>query len=96
MQAAFLDKLLRLDWNGFKGNMKLVIDALRERNHLLETAPHLTHWIPIMVPFYSWFRWPHSLLIFGMKIYDALAGVFAHVLLHSIVLTSNKLYHALS
>ena len=74
LQAAFLNHLLRGRIESFKVNFNLVVNALKERNHLLKTAPHLTNWIPIMVPFYDWLRWPHSLLLFGMKLYDYLAG----------------------
>lgn len=40
----------KLDYN----QHKLVREALRERSYFLETAPHLSQWIPIMIPVDKW------------------------------------------
>lgn len=55
-----------------QGNIKLVMEALRERGYLLKNAPHLTSAAPFIVPAYKWFD-----KIFygvGLKMYDLLAG----------------------
>ena len=31
-----------------------------------------------MVPFYDWFKWPNSLLLAGMKLYDLMAAFPKH------------------
>jgi glycerol-3-phosphate dehydrogenase len=41
-----------------------VVEALRERRYFLDTAPHLSQWLPIMIPYF----WA------GTKFYDFLAG----------------------
>ncbi|MGV3484705.1 MAG: glycerol-3-phosphate dehydrogenase/oxidase [Planctomycetaceae bacterium] len=55
-----------------QGDVKLVLEALRERGRLLRNAPHLTHSMPFVIPCYHWrdvpFYWS------GLKLYDALAG----------------------
>jgi len=69
----------------FTGEIKLVLDAHRERRFLLETQPHLTNWVPIAVPIQKWFVWPPPLghplfslvgitLPFVMKFYDSLSN----------------------
>jgi len=42
----------------FVSTFKMVMGCQRERNHLLKTAPHLTNWIPLVVPIDRWFLWP--------------------------------------
>src|SRR6218665_3447015 len=37
-----------------QGNIKLVMEALRERGLLLKNAPHLTRIQPFVLPAYSW------------------------------------------
>ncbi len=55
-----------------QGNLKLVMEALRERGLLLENAPHLTHIQPFVLPVYSWWKkWYYAL---GLKIYDLMSG----------------------
>lgn len=44
------------------GQLHLVQDALRERRHLIDIAPHLSRSIPIIVPIYN--PWP-QLLFYG-------------------------------
>jgi hypothetical protein len=51
---------------------KLVKDALRERRYFLDTAPHLSMWLPIMIPLDSWWKAPYFWA--GTKMYDILAG----------------------
>lgn len=51
---------------------KLVKEALRERRYFLNTAPHLSNWLPIMVPLQKWWQAPYFWA--GTKFYDYLAG----------------------
>lgn len=51
---------------------KLVKEALRERSYFLKTAPHLSNWLPIMVPVQKWWQAPYFWA--GTKFYDYLAG----------------------
>lgn len=54
-----------------QGNVRLVMDALRERERLRRNAPHLVHTRPFVVPAYRWgARLYYGL---GLKLYDALA-----------------------
>lgn len=47
-------------------------EALRERRFFLDTAPHLSSWLPIMIPLDSWWKAPYFWA--GTKAYDFLAG----------------------
>lgn len=51
---------------------KLVKEALRERKYFLDTAPHLSMWLPIMIPIQKWWQAPYFWA--GTKFYDLLAG----------------------
>jgi glycerol-3-phosphate dehydrogenase len=51
---------------------KLVVEALRERRYFLDTAPHLSSWLPIMIPVNKWWQAPYFWA--GTKFYDLLAG----------------------
>ena len=51
---------------------KLVKEALRERKYFLDTAPHLSFWLPIMLPIDRWWKAPYYWA--GTKFYDLLAG----------------------
>ena len=51
---------------------KLVKEALRERKYFLDTAPHLSMWLPIMLPIQKWWQAPYFWM--GTKAYDLLAG----------------------
>jgi glycerol-3-phosphate dehydrogenase len=51
---------------------KLVVEALRERRYFLDTAPHLSSWLPIMIPIGKWWQAPYFWA--GTKFYDFLAG----------------------
>lgn len=59
------------------GQLHLVQDALRERRHLINIAPHLSRPLPIIVPLYH--SYPAMLFYgpyfyFGVKAYDFFAG----------------------
>jgi glycerol-3-phosphate dehydrogenase len=55
-----------------QGNIKLVMEALKERGLLLKNAPHLVHNQQFVVPNYKW--WEKSFYGIGLKIYDKMAG----------------------
>ena len=55
-----------------QGNIKLVIEALKERGLLLKNAPHLVHNQKFVVPNYKW--WEKPFYGIGLKIYDKMAG----------------------
>jgi glycerol-3-phosphate dehydrogenase len=70
----------------FREEIRMVLNCHRERRFLLETQPHLTHWMPIAVPLTKWIVWPPpfnypplalgplGLLPIFFKLYDALSG----------------------
>ena len=65
----YLEKAVwELDYNQYK----LVKEALRERKYFLDTAPHLSMWLPIMLPLQHWWQAPY--FWGGTKFYDFLAG----------------------
>ncbi|MCJ1237798.1 mitochondrial glycerol-3-phosphate dehydrogenase [Varicellaria rhodocarpa] len=65
----YLEKAVwELDYNQYK----LVKEALRERKYFLDTAPHLSNWLPIMLPIQKWWQAPYFWM--GTKAYDFLAG----------------------
>ena len=65
----YLEKAVwELDYNQYK----LVKEALRERKYFLNTAPHLSQWLPIMVPVNKVWQAPYFWA--GCKAYDLLAG----------------------
>lgn len=51
---------------------KLVKEALKERRVFLNTAPHLSHMLPLLLPIYTWWQLPYYYA--GCKLYDFLAG----------------------
>ncbi len=53
-------------------NLTLVLDALRERGHMLRNAPHLVHDLSFVVPAYSNFSLPYYGL--GLKVYERMSG----------------------
>lgn len=53
-------------------NITLVMDALRERGHMLRNAPHLVHNLEFVVPAYDYFSLPYY--GFGLKVYERLSG----------------------
>ncbi|TVY32165.1 Glycerol-3-phosphate dehydrogenase, mitochondrial [Lachnellula subtilissima] len=65
----YLEKaVFEMDYNQYA----LVKEALRERKFFLETAPHLSSWLPIMLPLDKWWKAPYYWV--GTKAYDFLAG----------------------
>ncbi|EXJ82685.1 glycerol-3-phosphate dehydrogenase [Capronia epimyces CBS 606.96] len=59
-------------WNLDYNQYQLVKEALRERKSFLYTAPHLSSWLPIMLPLQKWWQLPYFWA--GTKFYDLLAG----------------------
>ncbi|KIV83411.1 hypothetical protein PV11_05442 [Exophiala sideris] len=59
-------------WNLDYNQYQLVKEALRERKSFLYTAPHLSSWLPIMLPLQKWWQLPYFWA--GTKAYDFLAG----------------------
>lgn len=55
-----------------QGNLRLVLEALKERGILLKNAPHLTTNQRFVIPVYSFFRTFYYAL--GLKIYDWMSG----------------------
>jgi glycerol-3-phosphate dehydrogenase len=53
-------------------NLTLVLDALRERGHMLRNAPHLVHDLCFVVPAYNYFSLPYYGV--GLKVYEMLSG----------------------
>lgn len=55
-----------------QGNLKLVLEALRERGFMLANAPHLTRVQEFIIPVYSFFdKWFYGI---GLALYDFLSG----------------------
>ena len=55
-----------------QGNVKLVIEALKERGLMMKNAPHLVKNQRFIVPNYKWWEGPFYGI--GLKIYDWMAG----------------------
>lgn len=55
-----------------QGNIKLVMDALKERGILKKNAPHLVKNQSFIVPNYKWWEGPYYGL--GLKVYDWMSG----------------------
>jgi glycerol-3-phosphate dehydrogenase len=55
-----------------QGNIKLVMEALKERGILLKNAPHLVKNQAFIVPNYKWWEGPYYGI--GLKVYDWMAG----------------------
>ncbi len=53
-------------------NVRLVLDALKERGHMLRNAPHLVHRLPFVVPVYGWAGLPYYGM--GLKVYERMSG----------------------
>ncbi|KAG6336876.1 hypothetical protein ID866_2202 [Astraeus odoratus] len=60
--------VMELDYEQYK----LVREALHERRIFLQTAPYLSHMLPIMLPIYKYWQVPYYWA--GCKMYDLLAG----------------------
>ncbi|NXQ19703.1 GPDM protein, partial [Peucedramus taeniatus] len=65
---------------------RMVKEALEERAHLLQSAPHLSAPLPIMLPIYKWWQLPYYWI--GIKLYDLVAG--SQCLKSSYVLTKGR------
>lgn len=72
-----------------KDQLNLVIEALNERAHLLNTAPHLSKVLPIIIPIYNYWQIPYYYL--GCKFYDLFAG--NQNLRKSFTLSKNQMNH---
>ena len=55
-----------------RGNLRLVVDALRERGRLTRNAPHLVQKRAFVIPSYKW--WDNSFYWCGLRRYGLLAG----------------------
>jgi glycerol-3-phosphate dehydrogenase len=55
-----------------QGNIKLVMEALKERGILIKNAPHLVKNQAFIVPNYKWWEGPYYGI--GLKVYDWMAG----------------------
>lgn len=55
-----------------QGNVRLVLEALRERGIMRRNAPHLVHDLTFVVPVYRWWMVPFYYV--GLKLYDLLSG----------------------
>jgi glycerol-3-phosphate dehydrogenase len=55
-----------------QGNIKLVMEALKERGLLRKNAPHLVKNQSFIIPNYKW--WEHPFYGIGLKVYDWMAG----------------------
>ncbi len=55
-----------------QGNLRLVLEALRERGRMLRNAPHLAHRMQFVVPAYAFWELPFYGA--GLTLYDLLAG----------------------
>jgi len=53
-------------------NFRLVLDALKERGHMLRNAPHLVHRQTFVVPVYDYIGLPYYGI--GLKLYERLSG----------------------
>src|SRR3982751_5022663 len=55
-----------------QGNIKLVMEALKERGLLKKNAPHIVRNQSFVIPNYKW--WEHPFYGIGLKVYDWMAG----------------------
>ncbi|NXU87858.1 GPDM protein, partial [Xiphorhynchus elegans] len=74
--------IMKLDFEQYR----MVKEALEERAHLLQSAPHLSAPLPIMLPIYKWWQLPYYWI--GIKLYDLVAG--SQCLKSSYVLTKAR------
>ena len=74
-----------------QGNIKLVVEALRERAFLLANAPHLTRVQEFIIPVYSYFdKWFYGI---GLFVYELMAQ--KRSLGHTRILGKKELFDAL-
>jgi glycerol-3-phosphate dehydrogenase len=74
-----------------QGNVKLVLEALRERGRMLRNAPHLAHPRSFVIPAYAYWELPFYGA--GLTLYDLLAG--RERIEHSRILSANATLEAL-
>ncbi|KFO60109.1 hypothetical protein N302_10945 [Corvus brachyrhynchos] len=74
--------IMKLDFEQYR----MVKEALEERARLLQSAPHLSAPLPIMLPIYKWWQLPYYWV--GIKLYDLVAG--SQCLKSSYVLTKSR------
>ncbi|NXX28832.1 GPDM protein, partial [Nicator chloris] len=74
--------IMNLDFEQYR----MVKEALEERANLLQSAPHLSAPLPIMLPIYKWWQLPYYWV--GIKLYDLVAG--SQCLKSSYVLTKTR------
>jgi glycerol-3-phosphate dehydrogenase len=55
-----------------QGHIKLVLEALKERDLLLQNAAHIVKKQAFVIPVYTW--WDALVYLFGLKLYDLMAG----------------------
>src|SRR6476659_3961843 len=55
-----------------QGNIKLVMEALKERGLLKKNAPHIVKNQSFVIPNYKWWEYPFYGI--GLKVYDWMAG----------------------
>ncbi|KFZ03954.1 hypothetical protein V502_10525 [Pseudogymnoascus sp. VKM F-4520 (FW-2644)] len=79
-------------WNLDYSQYALVKEALRERKCFMDIAPHLSSWMPVMVPLQKWYQAPYFWA--GTKFYDFLAG--SESIENSYFLTRRKTLEAFS
>ncbi|KAK6497768.1 mitochondrial glycerol-3-phosphate dehydrogenase [Arthrobotrys musiformis] len=79
-------------WDADIDQYNLVKEALKERTVFLHTAPHLSAWLPIMLPVYEWWKAPYYWA--GTKAYDALAKLSGEGIESSYFLTRGKALEA--
>jgi len=53
--------------------VKLMYEALHERNRLTRLAPHVAEWLPFLIPIYGT-GWKMERIGYGLWLYDLLAG----------------------
>lgn len=59
-------------FNADPRQLKLVFEALQERDNMLRNAPHLSKALPILTPCYKWWEVPYFYA--GLKMYDLVAA----------------------
>src|SRR5882724_3345635 len=65
-----------------RGNVSLVMEALKERGLLRRNAPHLVSELACIVPSYAWWEGPFYGI--GLKLYELLAGKYGFGKSHTI------------
>lgn len=74
-----------------EGNIRLVLEALRERGRLLINAAHLSSVQAFIIPVFSW--WEKWFYLIGLKLYDLMAG--SHSIGDTKVLSKKEIIEAI-